>query len=358
MTPIEIGPLRIYHQQIGSAPFTQAGQIVSWLGAMQAQDYTGALWSIGRRMKQATEQGVEQALAERTFVRTWPLRGTLHFVAASDVRWMLALLAPRIIAQTATRYRQLELDEIAFAHSKEVFIKALQGGSHLTRDELYQQLEQTNLPTTGQRGYHFLVRAAQDALICFGLPRGKEQTFTLLDEWLPPTKPLTRDEALAELAKRYFTSHGPATLPDLARWAGITLTEAKLGLAAVEGALIQETIEGQRYWLSPSLPTKPDQVKSAYLLPGFDEYLLGYGDRSAVLDPAYANLICPGGNGVFQPTMVLNGKVVGTWRRALKKGKVQITFAPFVPLTEVELASFAPAAEEYAAFLGLEVGLK
>lgn len=354
----EIGQLRIYHQQLALAPFEQAGQVVSWLGAMQAQDYTGALWSIGLRMKQATEQGVAQALADRTFVRTWPMRGTLHFVAAADVRWMLALLTPRMIAQTATRYRQLELDDAAFARSKDVFIQALQGGKHLTRDELYQQLEEANLPTAGQRGYHILVRAAQDALICFGLPREKEQTFTLVDEWLPPTKPWTREEALAELAKRYFSSHGPATLQDLVRWAGITVADAKLGLAAVEKELHHETIEGQRYWLSPSLQTSPNHARSAYLLSGFDEYLLGYGDRSAVLDPTYANLICPGGNGVFQPTMVLHGKVVGTWKRVLKKGKVLITLAPFVPLSAVELESFVPAAEQYAAFLGLQVEFK
>ncbi|MFN8441323.1 MAG: winged helix DNA-binding domain-containing protein [Caldilineaceae bacterium] len=358
MTATDIGQLRIYHQQLALAPFTQAGQVVSWLGAMQAQDYIGALWSIGLRMNRATEQGVEQALAERSFVRTWPMRGTLHFVAASDVRWMLALLTPRIIAQSGARHRQLELDQAVFNRSKDIFIQALQGGKHLTRDELYQQLEQVGIITTGQRGYHLLGRAAQDALICFGLPRGKEQTFTLLDEWIAPTKPLTREEALAELARRYFTSHGPATVQDLVRWTGITVTDAKAGIAAVQHELLEESIAGQRYWLPNRLSAISDSAPIAYLLPGFDEYMLGYGDRSAVLDPAYANLICPGGNGVFQPTMVLNGNVVGTWKRMIKKGKVLITFAPFVPLSDVELEWFVPAAERYATFLGLQVEFK
>lgn len=358
MVTTDIGQLRIYHQQLALAPFAQAGQVVSWLGAMQAQDYTGALWSIGLRMKQATEQSVEHALAERTFVRTWPMRGTLHFVAASDVRWMLALLTPRMIAQSGARHRQLELDQATFDRSKDIFVQALQDGKHLTRNELYQQLEQGGIATTGQRGYHLLGRAAQDALICFGLPRGKEHTFTLLDEWLPPAKPLTREEALAELARRYFTSHGPATVQDLVRWAGITVTDAKAGIAAVQQELLQETIADQLYWLPNHFLHTTDNDPTAYLLPGFDEYLLGYGDRSAVLAPTYANLICPGGNGVFQPTMVLNGKVVGTWKRVLKKGKVLITLTPFVPLNDVALASFVPAAERYAAFLGAQVEFK
>jgi hypothetical protein len=352
---MNIGLARLTNQRITSRPFAQPSQVVAWLGAMQAQDYTGVLWSIGLRMSEATEQSVEQALAERSFVRTWPMRGTLHFVAAADVRWMLALLTPRMVAQTASRYRQLELDEATFARSKELFVTLLQGGKQLTRDELYQHLEQANITPTGQRGYHLLGRAAQDALICFGAPRGKEQTFTLLDEWIPPTKSLTREEALSELARRYVTSHGPVTLQDLVRWAGITVAEAKAGLAMVGGELIQETIDGQGYWLPYTSPEATANTTAAHLLPGFDEYLLGYGDRSAVLDPAYANLICPGGNGVFRPTLVINGQVVGTWKRLLKKGKVVITPNPFTSFADAERAALVTAAERYTTFLGLQL---
>lgn len=210
---------------------------------MQGQDYTGTLWAVGLRMAHATDRGIEQALAERRIVRTWPMRGTLHLVAAADVRWLLQLLTPRMFTQTVGRYRQLELDDVVFAASQQLFVNALQGGHQLTRDQLYQHLEQARIATAGQRGYHLLVRAAQDGLICFGAPSGKEQTFTLLDEWIPPTSAWTRKEALAELARRYFTSHGPATLQDLMRWAGITTADAKIGLAAVEHELIRETVE-------------------------------------------------------------------------------------------------------------------
>jgi len=234
-TILHIGRIRLANQGIANPSFAQPCDVVAWLGALQAQDYAGALWSVGLRMQKATVQAIEQAIADRTIVRTWPMRGTLHFVAAQDVRWLLKLLTPRMIAQTAGRYRQLELDEAVFARSQELFASALEGGKQLTRDEMYQVLEQAGIPTAGQRGYHFLVRAAQDGLICFGPPSGKQQTFVLLDEWIPPTKPFARDEALAELTKRYFASHGPATLQDLMRWAGITASD---GIRCLRSALL------------------------------------------------------------------------------------------------------------------------
>ena len=324
---------------------------------MQAQDYGGALWAIGLRMTGATERSIEQAIAERAIVRTWPMRGTLHFVAAQDVRWLLALLTPRVIAHSAGRYRQLELDEATFARGKEVFARALQGGKQLTRDEMLHELEQAGISTAGQRGYHLLGRAAQDGLICFGTRRGKQQTFTLLDEWVPLTRSLPRDEALAELTRRYFTGHGPATLQDLMQWAGLTAAEAKTGLAAAGKTLIQETIADRVYWMPCEAPEINHATPSVHLLPGFDEYLLGYRDRSAVLDPAYAQRICPGGNGMFSPTIVIDGVVTGTWKRTFKGGAVVIETTPFRPLTAAENDALGAAADRYGEFLGLPVVL-
>ncbi len=355
MTLSDLIQLRLCNQHLHPPRFAQPEQVVAWLGAMQAQDYTGVLWSLGLRLTQATEQSVVQALVERRIVRTWPLRGTLHLVAAQDVRWLLALLTPRVIAQSAARHRQLELDDATFGRSKEVFVRVLQGGQQLTREQLYQHLEQANIPTTGQRGYHLLVRAAQDGLICFGAPTAKEQTFTLLDEWIPATPKLTGEEALAELARRYFTSHGPAPLADLVRWAGLTMSEAKTGVAAAGSALHQMTVDDQKYWLSQDGLDQVASDDATYLLPGFDEYLLGYGDRSLVLDPAYAQRICPGGNGVFNPTLVIHGRVVGTWRRTLKKKTVGITLSPFTPLMDADQPAVTAAAQRYADFLGLSL---
>ena len=349
---------RLVNQGIACPTFAQPGAVVDWLGALQAQDYDGALWSIGLRMVSATKPSVEQALADRTIVRTWPMRGTLHFVAARDARWLLALLTPRVIAQTAGRYRQLELNEAIFARSKEVFAKALQGGKQLTREALQQLLEQTGIATTGQRGYHILVRAAQDGLICFGVPRGKQQTFALLDEWVPPTPSLAGDAALAELARRYFVSHGPATVQDLMRWAGLTAAEAKTGLAEAGKDLSQATLAGGVYWMAHDLRDRVDGTRSLHLLPGFDEFILGYGDRSAMLDPVYAQRICPGGNGVFSPTVVIDGAVTGVWKRAFKRGAVVIECAPFRTLTATENLALNTAAARYGKFLGMPVVLK
>lgn len=344
---------RLVNQGIAFPTLAEAGDVVAWLGALQAQDYGGTLWAIGLRMAGATERRIEQAIAERTIVRTWPMRGTLHFVAANDVRWMLALLAPREIASSAGRSRQLELDAATFARSQEVFAQALQGGKQLTRDEMLQALEQAGIATTGQRGYHLLVRSAQDGLICFGSRRGKQHTFVLLDDWIPPTQPLARDEALVELTRRYFRSHGPATAQDLMRWAGLTAAEVKRGLEAAGQELLQETIAGRAYWMTTNSPALGSETQSVYLLPGFDEYLLGYGDRSAMLDPAYAQRICPGDNGMFIPTLVIGGEVTGTWKRTLKKHAVVIEVAPFRPLNPAETQMLSVAADRYGEFLGV-----
>jgi hypothetical protein len=353
MTPQDIAQYRLYNQQIARTRFNTPGQVVSWLGALQAQDYAGAKWSVGLRLPDATNTDIEQAIADKTIIRTWPMRGTLHFVEAADVHWLLALLAPRVIAQTAGRYRQLELDEATFARSKALFVKTLEGGQQLTRDELYQLLEEAGISTAGQRGYHMLGRAAQDRLICFGVPSGKQQTFVLLDEWAPQTKKLERDEALAELARRYFTSHGPASLPDFARWAGLTVTDATAGLEMVKSDLTQETVNGQTYWLPLDMPAMVDEPPAIYLLPGFDEYMLGYKDRSAILDPAYAQKIVPGNNGIFYPTIVIEGRVAGVWKRTFKKDTVVIETSPFTPLSEAQKQAISAAAEHFGRFVGL-----
>ncbi len=348
---------RLTNQRIAGPTCAQPGDAVRWLGALQAQDYRGALWAIGLRTAGTTERDIEQALVERAIVRTWPMRGTLHFVASQDVRWLLALLTPRVIAHSAGRYRQLGLDEATFGRSKEVFAKALQGGQQLTRDDMLHALAQAGIATTGQRGYHLLGRAAQDGLICFGVPRGKQQTFVLLDEWVPESGGRTPDEALAELTTRYFTSHGPATAQDLMHWSGLTAAEVKTGLGAVGKELTRATIGDHVYWLPHETPALSSDGPAVHLLPGFDEYVLGYRDRSAVLDSVHAQCICPGNNGMFSPTLVVEGRVTGVWKRTVKRGAVVIEAAPFRPLTPPEARALGAATERYGAFLGLPVAL-
>ena len=212
MNTADIARLRLYNQQIVSTRLKKPEEVAAWLGGMQGQDYAGCKWSFGLRLPDATDADIEQAIACRTIIRTWPMRGTLHFVAAADVRWMLDLLAPRNIAGSARRHKQLELDEATFSRCRDIFIKALHGGRQLTRDDLYKLLEDAGISMNSQRGYHILWRSALDGIICFSAQRGRQQTFALLDEWAPGAVKLPRGEALAELAKRYFNSRGPATL--------------------------------------------------------------------------------------------------------------------------------------------------
>ncbi|MFL6202792.1 MAG: winged helix DNA-binding domain-containing protein [Thermoanaerobaculia bacterium] len=342
---LSIADRRLRSQRIAGTGFKHPGEVVAWLGAVQAQDYLGALWALGLRMKRATEAAVEQAIAERTIVRTWPLRGTLHFVAPADVRWMLALLTPRVIAGRKSRYRQLELDPKVFDRSRDLLVRALEGGRQVRRDALYRMLDAEGISTAGQRGIHILQRHALDGLLCFAARQGRQPAFALLEEWVPPAGKLTRDEALAALAERYFTSRGPATLQDFTWWSGLTVAEAR---AAIEMSRLEsETIDGQSCWFGESRSAAPDP---AYLLPPYDEYTVAYRDRSAVLDPAHGRDVS--GNGIFYPTIVLGGRVAGTWKRELKKDSVVVTLSPFAPLKKKERQVIALAAERYGGFLG------
>jgi DNA glycosylase AlkZ-like len=355
MTSIDITSQRLVNQQVTHPAFAHPSELVAWLGAMQAQDYLGALWAVGLRTAGATEQTVEQALAEKTIVRTWPMRGTIHFVAAADVRWMLELLAPRVVKRSTSRRAGLGLDEAVIAASAEVIARALQGGKQLPRNALYELLEQANIATDSSRGLHILGRLAHDGIVCFGARAGKQPTFALLDEWAPSAKSLPRDEALATLALRYFTSHGPATVQDLMWWSGLTTVEAKAGLTAVAAQLGCERIAGQEYYFAQDLREASGAPQDVFLLPPFDEYLVAYRDRSAALDPHYNQRVVPGGNGIFNPIVVIDGRVVGTWKRTFKKDSVLMTFSPFTAFSQAQTGAIAAAAERYGRFVGKRV---
>jgi winged helix DNA-binding protein len=232
MTRAKVPQQRLHNQRLAATHLDTPAEVVRWLGAVQAQEYLGSLWAIGLRTRNATEAIVERAIADRSIVRTWPMRGTLHFVAAEDVRWMLELMTPRVVAAAAGRLaREYELDRSAFGRSAEVVARALEGGGSLTREAMYRALEVARISTAGGRGLHITWRLAHDGLICFGPRQGKQQTFVLLDEWIPGAKRLAREEALCELARRYFTSHGPATTHDFAWWSGLLLSDAAEALA-------------------------------------------------------------------------------------------------------------------------------
>jgi hypothetical protein len=355
MNPRDIVTIRLANQQITNAIDTSPAEVVTRLLALQAQDYRGALWSIGLRLPGSTIAQIEQAIAERRIVRTWPMRRTLHFVAAADVKWMLALLSPRMIKGLAGRMRQLGIDKAVLSRSRKAFVKVLRDGSRLTRAAMYEVLERAKIPPANQRGIHILSTLSQEGLLCFGPHRDKQPTFALLDEWIPSSRSLDRDEALAELTSRYFRGHGPATIRDFAWWSGLTLGDARAGVAMIAAELREEHVGGSTYFASRSTPDVSAAARRAagglYLLPGFDEYLLGYTDRSAALYHAHAPKVVPGNNGMFMPTIVARGRVIGTWRAAVTRRALTVTPLPFAPLSSRDARAFVAAARRYERFL-------
>jgi hypothetical protein len=355
MGPAQAVKLRLFAQRISATTFRRPAEVVAWLGAMQAQDYLGALWAVGLRLEAARESDIERALADRTIVRTWPMRGTLHFIAAADARWVIDLLAPKIISRASRRFRELGLDETTFARARRVLSKRLDGGTGVTRSAVYEALERGKISTAGQRGIHILWRLAQECFLCFGPREGKQHTFVLFDQWLPSARALSREEALAELACRYFTGHGPATTADFAWWSGLSASDARLAVHVAGRRLDAETIGGRAAWLPRNTApiTAATRSSRAYLLPAFDEFVVGYADRSAALDPGRTRHVNTGG-GILKPTIVLDGRIVGTWQRRLERGKVVFSPMLFTSVAKPKMRALAAEFRRYAEFLDAE----
>jgi hypothetical protein len=349
----ELTALRLSAQGIASAHDADPASVVRRMLAMQAQDLPGALWSVGLRTADRTRSDVQAALDAGTIARSWPFRGTLHLVAPEDLGWMLPLAAQRQATTSAKRRADLGIDDATLELAEAVARELLEPGP-MRRDALLAAWEQRGIVTAGQRGYHLLWNLAQSSVIVFGPADGKQPTFALFEQRVPAPRRLERDELLAELARRYFTAHGPATVRDLAWWASITLTDARAGLAASGDALELRTIGGVEYAMAPGLEPDPWAV---HVLPGFDEYLLGYQDRSAALPAEHAGRIVPGGNGIFLPTVVAGGEVVGLWRRAERRGRVDVTADPFGAFTGRARDGLARALRRYGRFIGAPVQL-
>lgn len=357
MTGLDIIRHRLHNQHIGTAPLSEPSEVVRWLGAVQAQDYAGAKWALGLRMRHITDADVEQAVADGSILRTHVLRPTWHFVAPKDIRWLLALTAPRIHAANAYYYRQLELDKALFTRSNAVLAKTLRDGQQLTRAELMSVLRQAGIEGNGLRLIYLIGSAELEGIICSGARRGKQFTYALLDDRVPPTKTLKRDEALAELARRYFTSHGPATEEDFTWWSGLTRADIRSGLEMVKPQMTREMIDGRAYWFAASEPPALHSSQIASLLPNYDEYIVGYADRSAIFDSFHSNKLDARGNPLFQHTIVVKGRIVGTWKRTLKKEALVIETNLFTRLTKAENRSVAMVIQRYGEFLQLPVVL-
>ncbi|MGH3085699.1 MAG: winged helix DNA-binding domain-containing protein [Rubrobacteraceae bacterium] len=353
MTDSNIARRRLANQLLARPESGLPGEVVRWFGAVQAQDYAGSLWAIGVRVLGATGAGVERAIAERRIVRTWPMRGTIHLVPAEDARWMLDLMTPRIIAGSVKRHRDLDLDEKAFESAREEIQEILEGGKVVTRPDLMRHLDSRGISTSGQRGYHILSHLAQTGFLCLGPREGKQPTVVLLDEWVPESRSLTREESLAEIATRYFRSHGPATLHDFVWWTGLTVADCRAAMDGISSQL-EEWRDGDRtLWHMPTGDEPEGEPERVMLLPFVDEYMVGYRDRSDFLKPEHTERTFHG----LMSVVISDGEIVGMWKRKLASKKVAVELDLFRDLDGDERQSLNNVLRRYGEFLGKDAEL-
>jgi hypothetical protein len=354
---LNIAVQRLHNQHLDQTRLKTPNEVVAWLGAVQSQDYAGAKWALGLRLQGAVDSDIDRAFNEGSILRTHVMRPTWHFVTPADIRWILELTAPRVHAFNAYYYRQLEIDDAVVDRSNEAIIKALQGGNQLTREELGDALALVGIEATGIRLGYIIHHAELDCLVCSGPRRGKQFTYMLLDERAPQARRLPRDEALAELTRRYFTSHAPATVQDFAWWSGLTIADTKHGLEMLKSEIVSEEINGKTYWFAASQQVVTKVSHSSYLLPNYDEYTVAYKDRSDIGDEKYADRFDARKYSVLAHTIIMDSQVVGTWQRRFKKGEAVIESIPFYAFSPDETDAFAQAANRYGQFIEMPVVL-
>lgn len=353
-----MGRLRLASQRLAGDGADSVPELVRWMTAMQAQDLPAALWAVGVRVPGAGITDVRAAIDAGTVVRSWPMRGTLHLVAPEDLRWMLDLTAERLTRSIAARHRQLEITWADVEKARDLALDRMLADGPISRARLFKVFEDGGQPTQGQRGIHLLGSLCRHGWLVLGPLAGNQQLIAAFDTWIPSSRSLEREEALAEFLRRYFRSHGPATLRDFAWWTQLPLTEVRAAFGHVRDELVELEFEGTSYWLSPEVAALLDSglpsARSVHLLPGFDEFVLGYTDRSLVLAPEHSDLIVPGGNGVFKKTVVASGKVVGTWvlqGTGPRAAVVPELFDEARPLGPAAQAALVKAANRYMRFL-------
>ncbi|MDP4221863.1 MAG: winged helix DNA-binding domain-containing protein [Bacteroidota bacterium] len=351
MTLHDLSILRFKNQQIARSKFKTVKELARWMGAIQAQDYIMSKWAFGIRIQDPTEELVNNAIDSGEIIRTHLMRPTWHFASSDDILWILELTASQIKASLKFRDNQLGLTEPVFRKSNRIIERSLRDSNHLTREEIISELVKDRIDVGNNRASHLLVRAESDGLICSGRIKGGKLTYALLSERVPANKSLSRIEALKELASRYFTSHGPATLQDFTWWSGLSTNDSKQALEFARSELSSEIIENQTYWFAGSVvDTGPDD-DTACLLPAYDEFVISYRDRTASLIPPFHKKAVSD-NGIFYPTIVINGKVIGTWKRTAKKDSVVITINLFDSVKQDMKPEIIKASSGYVNFLG------
>ena len=343
---------RLSNHKLARSTFRAPSDVVAWLGAVQAQDYPAAKWALGLRVPGLTDDEVETSFTEGRILRTHVLRPTWHFVAPADIRWMQALTGPRVNANNTLYYRKLGLDAV-LRRSLGVIERALRDGNHLTRAQLALVLRRARIDVEGQALAYVVMHAELGGLICSGARQGKQFTYALIEERAPRARKLTRDEALGELTRRYFSSHGPATLRDYVWWSGLTVGDAKRGIEIAGPDLVSEMMDGRTYWRLPgtSSPRTRPVERAAHLLPNYDEYLIAYRDRDAVIGPSRLAALAPGGSDVFAHSLIIGGQLAGSWTRTHGRDSARVEVVSYRRLTPADRRAISAAAERYGRFM-------
>jgi hypothetical protein len=346
----DIAAHRLQAQQLNGSAFKKAADLVKWFGAIQGQEYAQSKWGIGLRLPQLDDKAIEKEIHDGKIIRTHLLRPTWHLVAAADLRWLLMLTAPRVSAINAYMYRKMELNETIFKRCHGIFEKALQGNKQLTRDELSKALKEHRIEAEGVRLVCILMHAELAALICSGKKQGNQFSYALIEERVPPAKEKTRDEALLELTKRYFKSRGPATLKDFSTWSGLSLSDCKKGMELSAGLFSKEILDKETYYFEAA-ELKPLSDNHIHLLPIYDELIMGYKNRDAILQFKHDSQK----SFTFDNTILVAGQIMGTWRRTMKPKAIELEYQLLKPLSGKQNSEFKKRIDRFGEFYMLPV---
>lgn len=350
---MDLARQRLRHQRLTGPPLGSPADVVRWLGAVQAQDYPGAKWALALRTRDASSDALDRAFNEGAFLRTHVLRPTWHLVAPEDIRWMLALSAPRIKRALASYDRKLELDGPTLARAHTLLVDALRDGRPRTRSELADTLATGGIEARSSRLAHLVMHAELDGLVCSGPLRGKQHTYVLFDTRVPAAPPRPREESLAALAQRYFASHGPATAHDFAWWAGLTVSDARQALHLLGPDVERTALGSKTYWTTATAPLPKAVEPTLHLLPNYDEFVGAYRDKAPSVYPGAMGVLDGWGTGRTPHLIVRDGLIVGGWRRSVREGRVELRLDLHVPLSLEERDALKSAAGAYGRHVGL-----
>lgn len=330
-----ISIIRQTNQQISKPALETPQAVIEHMGVIQAQDYNMAKLAVSTRLRHVTHQQIENDINKGKIVRTHILRPTWHLISVNDVRWVMELTAPGINKILSSMYGKLELDNSIFKKSNAIIHRLLSDTEALTRKEIMTELEKEGIKTDSLRAVHIMFKAETEMIVCNGAKRNKQFTYSLFDRKVPVTRSIPRDEALTKLASRYFTSHGPATIKDFSWWSGLSVADAKNGLALVKNNFCSEIINSETYWFIDADLEKPVAGTDIFLLPAYDEFTAGYTDRNELIESTNKSKI-NAKKLIFSPIIISNGKVIGRWKKSIKDKKVNIETMLFRPILKSE----------------------